>query len=86
VTSPRVALFKKWDRVLDWKVPDAKWFVAGKTNLSYNCLDGQIKAGRGQKVAILWEGEPEAQPGTGGEVRRITYQQLKDDVCRFATA
>ena len=76
--------FKKWDRVLDWQTPYAKWFVGGKTNLSYNCLDRQIAAGRGDKIAILWEGEPEAVPGKGGEVRKITYKQLHADVCRFA--
>src|SRR5215475_4339265 len=43
--------FKKWDKVLDWKAPYAKWFVGGKTNLSYNCLDRQIAAGKGDKVA-----------------------------------
>jgi acetyl-CoA synthetase len=69
--------FKKWDRVLDWKLPNAKWFVGGKTNVSYNCLDFQIERGRGGKTAILWEGEP-------GETRRITYQQLREDVCRLA--
>src|SRR5689334_14933018 len=50
--------FKKWDRVLEWNAPYAKWFVGGKTNLSYNCLDRQIEQGRGNKTAILWEGEP----------------------------
>jgi acetyl-CoA synthetase len=77
--------FKKWDKVLDWKAPLAKWFVNGKTNISYNCLDAQIKKGRGDKTAILWEGEPEPHgTGKGGEVRRITYKQLHTDVCRFA--
>jgi acetyl-CoA synthetase len=76
--------FKKWDRVLEWKTPFAKWFIGGKTNLAYNCLDRQIAAGRGEKIAILWEGEPEASPGKGGEVRKITYKQLHADVCRFA--
>jgi acetyl-CoA synthetase len=76
--------FKKWDRVLEWNCPYAKWFVGAKTNLAYNCLDRQIDAGRGDKVAILWEGEPEQQPGKGGEVRKITYRQLRDEVCRFA--
>src|SRR3954454_15928146 len=76
--------FKKWDKVLEWNAPNAKWFVGGKTNLAYNCLDHQIDAGRGDKVALLWEGEPEAQPGQGGEVRRITYRQLRDDVCKLA--
>jgi acetyl-CoA synthetase len=76
--------FKKWDKVLDWKPPHARWFVGGKTNLSWNCLDRQIEKGRGQKVAIQWEGEPEKASGRGGDVRRITYSQLKDEVSRFA--
>src|SRR3984957_1413602 len=76
--------FKKWDKVLDWKLPDAKWFVDGKTNVAYNCLDYQIEKGRGDKTAILWEGEPEAAAGKGGEVKRITYTQLLKDVCIFA--
>ena len=76
--------FKKWDRVLQWKLPNAKWFVGGTTNLSYNCLDLQIERGRGAKTAILWEGEPQAQAGGGGEVRRISFEQLHRDVCRFA--
>ena len=50
--------FKKWDRVLEWKPPYAKWFVGAKTNISYNCLDAQIERGRGDKTAILWEAEP----------------------------
>jgi acetyl-CoA synthetase len=77
--------FKTWDRVLDWKLPNAKWFVGGKTNLSYNCLDAQIDAGRGDKTAILWEGEPMAH-GTPPEVRHISYSQLREDVCRLANA
>jgi acetyl-CoA synthetase len=77
--------FKKWNRVLEWKAPYAKWFVGGKTNLSYNCLDLQVERGRGDKAAILWEGEPESgRPGSGGSVHRVTYRQLRDDVCRFA--
>ena len=76
--------FTPWSKVLDWKPPHAKWFIGGKTNLSYNCLDLQIERGRGEKNAIIWEGEPESSPGAGGEIRRITYRQLRDDVCRFA--
>ena len=77
--------FKKWKQVLDWKPPYGKWFVGGKTNLSYNCLDLQVERGRGDKAAILWEGEPESgRPGSGGSVHRVTYRQLRDDVCRFA--
>ena len=54
--------------------PYAKWFtVGGQTNVAYNCLDRQIELGRGNKTAILWEGEPEANPGKGGQVRRISY-------------
>src|SRR5437762_6049316 len=76
--------FTKWDSVLEWKNPYARWFVGGKTNLAYNCLDRQIELGRGDKVALLWEGEPELEIGKGGEIRRITYQQLRDDVGRLA--
>ncbi len=75
--------FKPWDAVLEWKVPDARWFVGGKTNIAYNCLDRQVAEGRGSKTAILFEAEP-MSPGSSPEVRRITYQQLLDDVCRFA--
>jgi acetyl-CoA synthetase len=76
--------FTRWDRVLDWKLPYAKWFAGGKTNVAYNCLDRQIELGRGHKTAILWEGEPEIAPGQGPEIRRVTYSQLRQDVCRFA--
>jgi len=68
---------RPWDRVLEWKPPHAKWFLGGKLNASTNCLDRHVKAGRGDRVALIWEGEP-------GEVRRITYAQLLDDVARFA--
>ncbi len=79
--------FKKWDRVLEWTAPNAKWFVGGKLNASYACLDAQIEKGLGDKAAILWEGEPESgRPGSGGSVHRITYRQLRDDVCRLANA
>src|SRR5687767_1601240 len=77
--------FKKWDRVLEWNAPYAKWFVGGKTNIAYNCLDRQIEIGRGDKVALIWESEPlAASQSAPAEVRRVTYRQLKDDVCRFA--
>jgi acetyl-CoA synthetase len=77
--------FKKWEKVLDWKPPYAKWFVNGKTNISYNCLDRQIELGRGDKAAIFWEGEPESgRPGSGGSVHRVTYRTLLHDVCKFA--
>src|SRR6266496_618768 len=68
---------KPWNKVLEWKPPHAKWFLGGKLNASANCLDRHVTAGRGNKVALIWEGEP-------GEVRRITYRELLSDVCRFA--
>jgi len=69
--------FKKWDQVLDWSNPPfAKWFVGGKTNLSYNCLDRHL-ATKGDKRAIVWEGEP-------GEQRTLTYKELHAEVCKFA--
>ncbi len=77
--------FKKWDKVLEWKAPFAKWFVGGKTNVAYNCLDRQVEIGNGDKTAILWEGEIEtAGEGSGGEVRKLTYRFLRDEVARFA--
>ena len=77
--------FKKWDKVLEWNVPDARWFVGAKTNLSYNCLDRQIALGNGNKTAIIFEGEPYAN-ALPSEVRRLTYNQLKDEVCKLANA
>src|SRR4051812_16460212 len=76
---------KPWDTVLEWNPPYAKWFVNAKTNVSYNCLDRQVELGRGDKAALLWEGEPESgRPGSGGSVHRITYKTLLHDVCKFA--
>ncbi len=67
----------EWDTILDWQLPYAKWFEGGTLNVSYNCLDRHVLAGRGEKVAFHWEGEP-------GDTRTITYQDLLDEVCRFA--
>jgi acetyl-CoA synthetase len=69
--------FRKWDTVLEWNLPFSKWFVGGKTNLSYNCLDRHLTTARKNKVALLWEGEP-------GDVRALSYQMLHREVCRFA--
>src|SRR2546425_4323424 len=68
---------KPWNKVLEWKPPHAKWFLGGKLNASANCLDRHVTAGRGNKVPLIWEGEP-------GEARRITYRELLGDVCRCA--
>ena len=69
--------FKKWDTVLEWNEPFAKWFVGGKINVSYNCLDRHLTTWRRNKAALIWEGEP-------GEQRTLTYQQLHSEVCKFA--
>jgi acetyl-CoA synthetase len=69
-----------WTDVLDWKVPFAKWFVGGKLNASVNCLDRHVAAGKGDKVAFHWVGEPD------GDTRDITYAALKDMVCQAANA
>jgi acetyl-CoA synthetase len=66
-----------WDTILDWQLPFAKWFVGGKLNVSENCLDRHVAAGRADKVAFHWEGEP-------GDTRTITYGELLDEVARFA--
>ena len=77
--------FKKWSRVLEWDLPDAKWFVGGKTNACYNCVDRQVKDGLGDKTAIVWEGEP-IDGDKGPEVRRLTYSDLLKQVSKFANA
>jgi acetyl-CoA synthetase len=70
--------FKKWDAVLKWDAPHAKWFTGGKINIAYNCLDRHLQTHRRNKAAIIWEGEPEE------ETRTLTYGQLHREVCRFA--
>ncbi|MBN8563078.1 MAG: acetate--CoA ligase [Leptolyngbya sp. UWPOB_LEPTO1] len=70
--------FQKWDTVLDWSNPPfAKWFVNGKINLSYNCLDRHLDSDRRNKPAIVWEGEP-------GDSKTLTYAELHQEVCKFA--
>ncbi|WP_328422679.1 acetate--CoA ligase [Micromonospora sp. NBC_00389] len=78
--ADRLAWSKKWDEVLDWSNPPfAKWFVGGQLNVAYNCLDRHVEAGRGDKVAIHWEGEP-------GDTRTLTYADLHELTCRAANA
>jgi acetyl-CoA synthetase len=72
--------FSPWKKVLEWKPPFAEWFVGGKLNVSYNCLDRHLEgknAWRRNKAAIIWEGEP-------GDTRVLTYGQLHREVCKFA--
>jgi acetyl-CoA synthetase len=70
---------QKWERVLDWDTPFAKWFVGGKLNVAYNCVDRHVEAGHGEQVAFHWEGEP-------GDTRTITYADLQREVCKTANA
>jgi acetyl-CoA synthetase len=69
--------FRKWDKVLEWECPFAKWFVGGKLNITVNCIDRHLATWRRNKAAIVWEGEP-------GEERVLTYGDLHREVCRFA--
>jgi len=71
--------FKAFDKVLEWKFPFAKWFLNGKLNASYNCLDRHLATGRRNKAALIWEGEP-------GDSRVLTYQMLASEVARAANA
>ncbi|MDT7782955.1 MAG: acetyl-CoA synthetase [Pseudonocardiales bacterium] len=70
----------KWTQVLDWSdAPFAKWFVGGKLNVAYNCVDRHVESGHGDQVAIHWEGEP-------GDSRAITYAELQREVSKAANA
>lgn len=70
--------FKTWDKVLEWDMPFAKWFVGGQLNASYICVDRHLKTWRRNKVAIYWEGEP-------GDVRTLSYATLHSEVNKFAS-
>jgi acetyl-CoA synthetase len=69
----------KWRQVVDWQLPFAKWFIGGKLNASYNCLDIHVLEGRGDRVAFHFEGEP-------GDTQTITYKQLLSEVCKTTNA
>lgn len=71
--------FRKWDAVLEWEPPFARWFVGGKLNVAYNCLDRHLDGWRANKAALIWEGEP-------GDRRVYTYRQLHREVSQFANA
>lgn len=68
-----------WKKVLEWNPPFSKWFIGGKINVSYNCLDRHLATWRKNKAAIIWEGEP-------GDSRTLTYDQLHTEACKFANA
>jgi len=71
---------RHWDTVLEWDLPYARWFAGGRLNAAYNCVDRHVEAGRGDRVAFHWVGEPE------GDTRTITYADLQQMVCRAANA
>jgi acetyl-CoA synthetase len=77
--ADRLTWAARWNQVLDWQPPFAKWFVGGQLNASVNCVDRHVADGHGDQVAFYWEGEP-------GDTRTVTYRQLKDEVCRAANA
>jgi acetyl-CoA synthetase len=68
-----------WDTVLEWELPDARWFVGGRLNAAVNCLDRHVRSGLGEKIAYHWVGEP-------GDTRDVTYSELLEMVCRTANA
>jgi len=70
---------QKWSQVVDWQLPFAKWFIGGKLNASYNCLDRHVIEGRGDRVAFYFEGEP-------GDTQTITYAELLSKACKAANA
>jgi len=74
----RVTWFDDFTTLLDWEPPYAKWFVGGRLNVCFNCVDRHVEAGLGERVAYHWEGEPD------GETRTVTYGDLQRDVVRFA--
>jgi acetyl-CoA synthetase len=76
----RVTWETPFGRVLEWELPYAKWFLGGRLNVAYNCVDRHVENGLGDRVAFYWEGEPE------GDRRAITYADLQRDVVRFANA
>src|SRR5213082_2148612 len=76
----RVTWFEPFTQLYEWKLPYAKWYIGGKLNVCFNCVDRHVEQGLGDKTAYFWEGEPE------GETRAIDYAQLRRDVVRFANA
>jgi len=76
----RVSWFEPFTQVLEWEPPYAKWFVGGKANITYNCVDRHVEAGNGDKVAYYWEGEPV------GDRRKVTFADLQRETTKLANA
>ncbi|MBD3257305.1 AMP-binding protein, partial [candidate division GN15 bacterium] len=70
---------KRWTKALQWKAPDARWFIGGKLNITETCLDQHLANGRRNKAALIWEGEP-------GDRKVLTYFELHRQVCKFANS
>jgi len=78
--AERLDWYEKWDEVLKWDPPHAEWFVNGKLNASYNCIDRHVENGKGDETAIIWEGEPL------DETKEYTFAELQEEVSKFANA
>jgi acetyl-CoA synthetase len=78
--AQRVTWFEPWTELYEWEPPYAKWYVGGKLNVCFNCVDRHVEAGKGGKVAYYWEGEPE------DDRREITFVDLREEVVRLANA
>jgi acetyl-CoA synthetase len=78
--AERLTWERHWDQVLEWDLPFAKWFVGGRLNAAYNCVDRHVEAGNGDRVAFHWIGDP------ADETRTITYAELLTMVCKAANA
>src|SRR5204863_3884676 len=76
----RVTWFEPFTQLYEWNLPYAKWYLGGKLNIAYNCLDRHVEGGNGDRVAFYWEGEPE------GDRRELTYADLTAEVVRCANA
>ena len=77
LATKELTWFRPFGRTLEWDPPHARWFVGGKINAAYNCVDRHLHTHRKTKPAIVWEGEP-------GDRRTLTYEDLHHEVCRFA--
>jgi acetyl-CoA synthetase len=77
--AERIDFFEPWQKLFEWEVPSARWYVGGKLNVCFNCVDRHVEAGLGDRVAYHWEGEP-------GDTKTITYSDLQRRVVRFANA
>jgi acetyl-CoA synthetase len=76
----RISWFEPFSKLYEWEPPYARWYIGGKLNVCFNCVDRHVEAGHGNKIAYYWEGEPE------GDRREISYGDLRRDVVRFANA